>query len=40
MRRFWAENVNKTNKKGVYSTLWFEECRVNGFAPFQTHTQR
>ena len=31
MRRFWAENVNKTNKKGVYSTLLFEDCRVNGF---------
>ena len=29
--RFWAENVNKTNKSGVYSTLLFEGCRVNGF---------
>ncbi|EFG46334.1 hypothetical protein HMPREF0183_2382 [Brevibacterium mcbrellneri ATCC 49030] len=29
--RFWPKNVNKTNKKGVYSTILFEGCRVNGF---------
>ena len=31
VRRFWAENVNKTNKKGVYSTHWIDLCWVNGF---------
>ena len=29
--RFSRENVNKTNRSGVYSTLLFEGCRVNGF---------
>ena len=29
--RFSRENVNKTNRSGVYSTLVFEVCRVNGF---------
>ena len=36
MSRFCAENVNKTNKKGVYSTLLFEACRVNDFVRVTT----
>ena len=34
--RFWAENVNKTNKKGVYSTRLFEGCRLNDFVRVTT----